>query len=113
MVNFLISHHGLVLEKDPHELGYGLNGYLLSTDFCANLFCFDSYQMNQFIQGHYLIYMRMPNAQTTCPQDYYWTQTKYMYELLDINNISRTVIDISFKYGGFIYDNILILTYPE
>lgn len=112
MTNFLITHHGLILEKYS-KVRYTLNSYLLSTEFCANLICFNAHQIDQFIAGHSYMYVTSKSANNWNPHDHYCSQIKYMHELSDIESLSEKLINLSFKYALYTYDNVLVLTYPE
>lgn len=112
MANFLITHHGLILEKYS-KVRYILNSYLLSTEFCANLICFNSYQIQQLIHGDSYIYVSLRSALNCNPYEYYCSKFKYMHELSDIDSLSEKLVNLAFKYARNSYDRTFLLTYSD
>ena len=112
MADFLITHHGLILEKYL-KVRYTLNSYLLSTEFCTNLICFNSYQINQLINGNASIYVSSRTSFNWNPYVHYCSQTNYMHELSDIDSLSEKLVNLAFNYARNSYDSIFLLTYPD
>ena len=104
--------YGLILEKYS-KVRYILNSYLLSTELCTNLICFNSYQNEQLINDISYIYVT-PNSSINCnPYEHYCSQTKYMHKLSDINTLSEKLVNLAFKYACYIRVKISFLTYPD
>ena len=110
MVNFLITHHGLILKHEPHSTGYRLNNYLISTEFCPNWFCFNGYRIKEYIYGESLIYVYTYPKYFLNPFDNYYRQTEYMHKLHSILLLPKILIDTSYEYGLHVHYNILVLT---
>lgn len=113
MSKFLITYDGLILRNKPDSLNYRLNNYLISTEFCPNLNFIIGYHNHEYINGESFIYIYSYPKNFRNPSDNYCGQNEYMHKFSDISVLPKTLIDTSREYGFYIYDNTLVLTYPD